>query len=459
MTLPLHPLPECYLADLPPEAEITPELIREAWLALQRNRDQHLAPMTTGAVMGCLEGAAALWLEKDSPYLRRALSEGPELLGFSRETLEEGLRAMFSSITAPELETWVEQDLGHPRRLDDFCAVGPERASRRRSKAIGPATLAHFTAGNIPASTVMSMMAGVLVRSAQFVKCARGHSLIPRLFAHSIREVNAHLGACIEIAGWPRRREDLHDALIEPAECVTATGTDETVTSLRAATPLTKRFVGYGHKLSFAYLASDALDANRVESLASTVARDVCAWDQLGCLSPHVIYVEEGGGVGAESFTGQLATALTQQEKAAPRGKLSKQDAATIRSRRSFYEIRAAHSAATKVWQSKDSSAWTVIYEADPQFQPSCLNRFVYVKSVDHLESALQAADAVRDRISTVAIAASTARTSELVRRLAAWGVTRLCPVGSMQTPPVTWRHDGRPALNDIVRWTDWEGC
>ena len=39
----------------------------------------------------------------------------------------------------------------------------------------------------------------------------------------------------------------------------------------------------------------------------------------------------------------------------------------------------------------------------------------------------------------------------------AAWGVTRVCPLGQMQNPPLTWRHDGRPALGDFVTWVDWE--
>jgi hypothetical protein len=26
-----------------------------------------------------------------------------------------------------------------------------------------------------------------------------------------------------------------------------------------------------------------------------------------------------------------------------------------------------------------------------------------------------------------------------------------------MQNPPLTWRHDGRPSLGDLVRWTDLE--
>ena len=45
----------------------------------------------------------------------------------------------------------------------------------------------------------------------------------------------------------------------------------------------------------------------------------------------------------------------------------------------------------------------------------------------------------------------------ELALQLARWGVTRVCPLGQMQNPPLTWRHDGRPALGDLVTWTDWE--
>jgi hypothetical protein len=56
-----------------------------------------------------------------------------------------------------------------------------------------------------------------------------------------------------------------------------------------------------------------------------------------------------------------------------------------------------------------------------------------------------------------VGLAAPEERAEELVTELARWGVTRVCPVGEMQNPPLTWRHDGRPALADLVTWTDWE--
>jgi len=35
--------------------------------------------------------------------------------------------------------------------------------------------------------------------------------------------------------------------------------------------------------------------------------------------------------------------------------------------------------------------------------------------------------------------------------------VTRVCPLGRMQQPSFSWRHDGRPSLGDLVTWTDWE--
>jgi hypothetical protein len=289
------------------------------------------------------------------------------------------------------------------------------------------------------------------------VKCGAGSSIVPLLFAHSLREVNPHLASCIEIASWPHDRSDLQHALLESADCVTATGSDDAVAAIREQVPVSRRFVGYGHKVSFAYLTAEALSPEQLDSLVKDVATDVCAWNQLGCLSPQVVYVEGGGQVTAEIFAGRLAAALADAEDLRPRGRIPKADAASIRSRRSFYEVRAANLADTRLWHSKDSTAWTVICDADPRFQPSCLNRFVHVKGVGNLEAVLQGADMVRRHVSSVALAGPATRTSELAAQLADWGVPRVCPVGRMQTPPPAWRHDGRPVLNDLVHWTDWE--
>ena len=164
------------------------------------------------------------------------------------------------------------------------------------------------------------------------------------------------------------------------------------------------------------------------QSVVKRAAADVTAWNQCGCLSPHVIYVEEGGAVNGETFADLLARELEALEATHPRGPLSASETSDIARRRSFYEVRAAHSPETKMWASNQSTAWTVILETDPKFQVSCLNRFIYVKTVTEVDQALHGADALREKISTVGLAASAARCARTGAKICALGGRRVCP-------------------------------
>jgi len=349
------------------------------------------------------------------------------------------------------------QELGHPQRLDAMKANEEELKQDRASLVLGPELLVHFAGGALPNPTLMSIVLGLLTRSAQFVKCASGQSFIPRMFAHSLYETEPKLGACLEIAEWKGGTERLEQELFEHTDCLTATGSDETLAAIQRRLPARARFLGYGHRVSFGYVASEMLSGSLLKKTVAHAAQDVIAWNQLGCLSPHLFYVETGGAITALEFAEMLAAELEAREQTHPRGELPSVDAAPIASRRSFYEVRAAHSPETKIWCSPGATAWTVVFESDPRFQSSCLNRFVYVKEINEPAEALRAADDFRGKVSTVGLAAPENRAPELANQLARWGVTRVCPLGKMQNPPLTWRHDGRPALGDMVTWTEWE--
>ena len=397
------------------------------------------------------------WLDPDYSFRKLALELGPAATGFSQSTLARGLDSFFGQLTEENLRALLEQDFGNQQRLDGMTSAKVEAGMNRAAMVTAPELLVHVAAGNLPSPALSSIALGLLVRSAQFVKCASGASLLPRLFAHSIYEVEPKLGACLELAEWRGGREELEQALFEEADCVTATGSDETLAAIRQRLPMRTRFLGYGHRVSFGYVTAGSLSEMDIRKIITSAGADVAAWDQQGCLSPHVIYVEQGGRISPEQFAEMLAEELARREELEPRGELAVEAAATIASRRSFYEVRAAHSPDTRHWCSANSTAWTVVYEADPLFQLSCLNRFVYVKGVTSLTEALQSADSVHGKVSTVGLAAPEGKAQRLAEELARWGVTRVCPLGQMQNPPLTWRHDGRPALGDLVTWTDWE--
>jgi hypothetical protein len=84
--------------------------------------------------------------------------------------------------------------------------------------------------------------------------------------------------------------------------------------------------------------------------------------------------------------------------------------------------VRAAHSRDTRHWYSQNSTAWSVIFENDPRFQASCLHRFVYIKGVSNLTEALQGADPVRGRVSTVGLSAVEDQAGELVQSIGTLG-------------------------------------
>ena len=193
-------LPNYFLADLPPEAELTPTMIGEACQTLKRNREQYLAGRSTQSLVNVLGGTAENWLEVDYPFRRLALEEGPAATGFSRATLAAGLDAFFKQLTRENLHALLLQDLGHPQRLDAMVASGGEQKLQQAAMADGPELLFQIAAGSIPNPILFSMVLGLLVRSAQIVKCPSGASLLPRLFAHSLYDSEPKLASCLELA-------------------------------------------------------------------------------------------------------------------------------------------------------------------------------------------------------------------------------------------------------------------
>jgi hypothetical protein len=441
-------LPNFFFADLPPEAALSPTMIAAACETLKRNREKYLLSRPTDEIVKILCEIAAEWLLPENKFRHLALEFGPAETGFSKPILEKGLDGFFRQFTPENFHVLLEQELGHARRLDEFVAG---------AAVCGPELLVHIAAGNIPSPTLMSLTLGLLTRSAQFVKCASGASFLPRLFAHSIRELDPKLSACLELAEWRGGNHELENELFAHADCLTAIGSDETLSAIRARLPARVRFLGYGQRVSFGFVAREVLREEGISKIISNVADDVIAWDQNGCLSPHVIYVEERGAVESDEFAKRLAIVLAKREMTEPRGIISVEESALIASRRAIYETIAAHRADAKIWSSEGSTAWTVVFEHDVKFRFSSLNRFIFVKPVPDLNVVWQGIDEVHGKVSTVGLAATREKLQEFAQRFARWGVTRICPLGHMQNPQLTWRHDGRPALGDLVTWRDFE--
>jgi GNAT superfamily N-acetyltransferase len=434
----------------------TVEQIHEA-IERTRQARERVQSRCTDAIIHVLAQTAKNWLEPNSVWRKRAVEQAPATTGFSKEMVSEAVDLTFSEITEGalrELLAWSTTPhlppLPRGERKDFRIAPRPswgEAGLASASTSEGeisrenlPQLITHFLAGNVPPPGIASICYGLLLKFANLVKVSSRDPVFPALFVESLREVDAELADCLAVLDWRREEIALTKAALSEADTVIAYGDDETIASLRQMTRPDVRFLGYGHKLSFAVIAKEALMKENLSRLTEAAAFDASVYDQQGCLSPHAFYVEEGGQFSPREFAEALADAMAVYEARVPRGKLTVEEAAQIAKLRGAYEFRSATDRTVAVWANEDTNAWLVIYEEDPMFTPSCLNRVVFVKPIKQLESIPQLVQRFSSNLSTVGIEPMNDRTRIFAIELAKMGVNRVCPIGRMQRPPLLWQ-------------------
>ena len=277
--------------------------------------------------------------------------------------------------------------------------------------------------------------------------------LFPALFVQSLADVDPKLAACFGVTWWPGGDAALDEVAFGRADAVIAYGGVGAIDAIRARVPLDTRFVAYGHKLSFGVVGREWLTRERAVEAAERAGYDAAKYDQQGCLSPHLFYVEQGGEVSPRAFAELLAAALGRYQQVMPRGQIGLAEAAAIRQLRAGYELRAD----AALFESPGDTAWTVAYDEDPRFEPSCLNRTIRVKPIGDVLDTAELARPVRAYLQTCGVGLEAGRLEGLAEALGRLGLDRVCPLGRMPDPSPAWHHDGRFNLLDLVRWTDLE--
>ena len=336
---------------------------------------------------------------------------------------------LLGTVTANDLIDVVRLELGHAEILDGFR---PYAGGFSRAVPIDP--VLHVISGNTPHAGLQSLIRGLLVGARNFVKLPSG----------GLPEVEEFVGLLP-----PSLREtvvtstDLPEGWLQESKAWIVFGSDQTISHFQRRLPSGIVFEAHAHRISLGIVFDDA----RGDS-APLAAADVARFNQKGCLSPHDFYV----ATEAKGYAARLAKALAQHELKNPRGTITPLEAAEIADTRANYRFRSANDSRVAIWESKNSTAWTVIYEEDTWFASSCLNRVVFVKPLPpHLQSALGPAS------SWVAAVGIWPATHEYAERAAVLQPSRICPLGYMQNPPFSWHQEGRQTLAPLVRWVDFE--
>ncbi len=429
-----------------------PQLARRLCDHLEEAGDR-LRRRPTTSLVESLGRAGSRFLDPADPIRQAALEYLPAAAGHSPAMAREVVDGMARDWTADRLTRLLRAQFPDPGVLDGF-RPGPGGS---RVRALGHRLVVQLGAGNVAGVSVGGMVRALLTRSPLLLKPGLHDAVLPVLYARALAECDPELATAVAVLYWPGGTVAVESEVLGRAGLVVVYGGADTVEAVRSRLPATTPLVAYSHRVSLALVGREALAGTHADRTARAAARAVAAFDQRGCVSPHLFWVEEGGSLTPPEWAGRLAAAMAAVEQELPAGPPRAHTASIVQQLRGTWELKqAAGAGAARVFR-PPGVEWTVVYDPDPAFEPSCLGRFAWVKPVPDLSRVPALLAELRPFLQTVGMAGVGGRGPALAEQLGRAGAGRVTTLQRMAWPPAWWHHDGGDPLRTLIRWVDWE--
>ncbi|NOY83806.1 MAG: hypothetical protein GXO96_03085 [Nitrospirae bacterium] len=396
-------------------------------------------------IVDCIAIASEQWRDTHHPFRRKAETILPTVCGLSKEMVSLILDDVFKELTEEKLLHLLEAELGDATILDRFCK---KNSGSTRTRAFGPGLITQILPGNVLGVSVVSLICGLLVKSANLLRVSHSEVVLTTLFAESLQEISPEIAETIAILTWDKKETSITKTAFQKSDLVIAYGSDESIATIQTLMPSNTPRILHGHKLSFGIISRENISKN----LSKKVAMDIALYDQQGCLSPHLYYVESDGKSTPLDFAEQVAESLQILSKKFPKGLCDESTASQIQQLRGTLPLKGG-----SVFESPNNTDWTVLFDPSPEFTLSPLSRCVWIKSVGDLSEIPPLLSSVRNDIQAIGIAIPKTRADTMIENLSLIGGCRICPIGKMQRPPLNWMHDGKKRLLPLLRFVNWE--
>ncbi len=386
-----------------------------------------LSKVRAAEIAGAISDAAERWRDADFPVRVRATGRITERTGYSIPVVEYALDRLFFAIDRASLEAVIAGELGDVEMLDGFCSRAGRTAAWARP------------IGNVCVISSRTTI-GVALPAVLFALCAkcdvlvkdREDSLIAS-FLETLREELPKFEGAARAETWSSQDENA--PALRSFDTVVAFGQSETLTAIRNALSPEARFIGFGSRASAGYVSRESLcGVDAAAEVARGAARDIVLYETEGCLSLHVLFVEDGAAVSAAAFSRTLQDEIARANVEFPRGEPALGRLA-----------QAAQARALGAFQR--ASGESALFEPPP-FLPRLAHAIPVGGPGDALEYLRRHGVALEGF-------AITDNRPDVIGMAVSAGAVRITRFGELQNPPLAGEHGGRPRIAEFVRWTD----
>ena len=223
---------------------------------------EFLKKQTTNAIIELIDAAIERLLNRDDPVRQKAEQLLPLITGFDAEMIRLSLTDYLKTFRKPQLQRFINEDFANPKILDEFQPI----MKGGFAKAFGPDCLLHIWAGNVPGLPLWSLISGLLVKAGNIGKVSSSEPLFASLFVKLLIEIEPKLSDCLAVLWWEGGTKDQETILLKNTDVVLAYGDNNTIKQIQDRTPITTRYLAYGHKISFCLLYTSPSPRDRTRS-------------------------------------------------------------------------------------------------------------------------------------------------------------------------------------------------
>ncbi|MDA8131249.1 MAG: AMP-binding protein [Elusimicrobia bacterium] len=390
---------------------------------------------------------------KGSKYRKAALAHLKEHITFSGPVIEKSLDVIPELLDKRAMSKRMNMELFIPYALE---ASVERRGYEGLVRAMPKGVVLHVGAGNVFLGILDSMVIGLLTRNVNIVKLSSGGSNFMNLFMAALEEADEKglLARSCAVLSWKGGSQGLEEAALKHVNAVFVWGGYDAVQSYRRIAPVDVRVEGFGPKTSVGVVFDSCIEYEGMDDVAGRAALDASLWDQAACSSLHTLYIvapAKKHKALASDFLKYARKHFTELAEKLPPGRLSPDEEVEITKARELARVDAALGAGAYE-SSAPTTAWTVIYEKDPVYRVSPLNRVLYVKTVESLEEMRDQLLPLRGYIQTVGVGGSIERKA-VMETLGPAGIARVVKLGKMLEESNGSPHDGIFPMMSLVNW------
>lgn len=387
------------------------------------------------AIVDAIDAAAARW--SDAAFAERVAARDAVAArtGYAPSAVEYGFDRLFESLRREAIEAVIADELGSLDALDRYV----DRVGRPRAQALA--------LGRICVVSSRTTI-GVALPAAVFALCAKNEvrvkdredRLVAAFFETLARELPP-LRDALDAQTW---HGDGDAEALRGFDAIVAYGSDATLEKIAGTLQYPARLIAFGSKASAGYVGREALRSEaHARAIAAGAARDLLLYESEGCLSLHALFVENDAEVSAERFTEILTEAIRDAAKVFPPAP-NVTSAARLAGARDLATFRGA-----RVY-SDPPAGYLAVLDPPGDEPPLFLPRSIGVRRVNDSADAAEYLERHGIALEALAVAQPREDLRELAVRAKA---ARVAPFGTLQAPPLTGFHGGRPRIAEFVRW------